>query len=156
MSGAFQPRDVLARWLPVALWATVISVLSSDAFRGENTATFLKPFLDLLLPGAAPATIEAAHAVVRKLAHVTEYAILALLVYRALERPERAATAVALGALVFCVLYATLDELHQSFVPSRGPSPLDVALDTLGAALGLAVRLALPRGRLSAGRRSPA
>ena len=150
------PVDALARWLPVAAWATVISVLSSDSFSGAHTATFLKPVFDLLLPGAAPTTIEAAHALVRKLAHVTEYAILAVLVFRALERAERAAVASALGALAFCALYASLDELHQSFVPSRGASSLDVALDTLGAALGLAVRLALPAGWLSAGRRSPA
>lgn len=156
MSPGFSSRDAIARWLPVALWATVISVLSTDAFSGEHTATFLRPFIALLLPGASPDTIVAAHAVVRKLAHVTEYAVFALLVFRALDRPGRAATAVALGALAFCAVYASLDELHQSFVPSRGASPVDVALDTFGAALGLAVRLATLARRISADRRSPA
>jgi VanZ family protein len=86
---------------------------------------------------------------------VTEYAVLALLVFRALAQPERSVLATALGALVLCAVYASLDEFHQSFVPSRGASPVDVVLDTFGAALGLAVRLAtLPR--VSAGRRSPA
>lgn len=149
-------RDTIARWLPVILWATVISVLSSDSFSGEHTASLLRPVFEALLPGAAPATIDAVHAVTRKLAHVTEYAVLALLVFRALERPGRSVAAVALGALVLCGLYASVDELHQSFVPSRGASPVDTVLDTFGAALGLAARLAtLPR-RISAGRRSPA
>lgn len=156
MSPSFTTRDVIARWLPVALWAVVISVLSSDSFSGEHTASLLRPVFEVLLPGAAPATIEAAHAVTRKLAHVTEYAVLAVLVFRALERPGRTATTVALAALAFCALYASFDELHQSFVPSRGPSPVDVALDTFGAALGLAVRLVTRPRRISAGRRSPA
>lgn len=156
MPPPFTTRDVIARWLPVALWAIVISVLSSDSFSGDHTASLLNPVFEVLLPGAAPATIEAAHAVTRKLAHVTEYAVLALLVFRALERPGRTTTTVALGALVFCALYASLDEIHQSFVPSRGPSPVDVALDVFGAALGLAVRLATWPRRFSAGRRSPA
>lgn len=155
MSPAPAPRDVVVRWLPVVAWATVISVLSSDSFSGEHTASLLRPVFEMLLPGAAPATIETAHAVTRKLAHVTEYAVLAVLVFRALERPGRAATAVALGALAFCAVHASLDELHQSFVPSRGASPVDAALDTFGAALGLAVLLAT-RSRVSAGRRSPA
>lgn len=152
---AASPRDLLVRWLPVVAWAAVISLLSSDSFSGDHTATLLQPLLALLLPGAGPETIAAAHAVLRKLAHVTEYAVLALLVFRALARPERSAGALAFGALAFCAVYASLDELHQSFVPSRGASPLDVALDTFGAALGIAVRLAT-RSRISAGRRSPA
>jgi VanZ family protein len=155
MRAAASPRDLLARWLPVVAWAIVISVLSSDSFSGEHTASFLKPVLALLMPGAAPETIAAAHAALRKLAHVTEYAVLALLVFRALSRPARSVAAIALAALAFCALYASLDELHQSFVPSRGASPVDVALDTFGAALGLAVRLAT-QPRVSAGRRSPA
>lgn len=148
-------RGVLARWLPVVAWATLISVLSSDSFSGKHTATLLEPLFAILLPGASPETITATHAVVRKLAHLTEYAVLALLVFRALERPDRSPRAVALQALLLCALYASVDELHQSFVPSRGASPLDVVLDTTGAALGLVLRLALSV-RLSAGRRSPA
>jgi VanZ family protein len=155
MSAAASPRDLLARWVPVVAWAAVISILSSDSFSGDHTATLLQPVFALLLPGAGPETIAAAHAVLRKLAHVTEYAVLALLVFRALAQPERSVLATALGALVLCAVYASLDEFHQSFVPSRGASPVDVVLDTFGAALGLAVRLAtLPR--VSAGRRSPA
>jgi len=94
------------------------------------------------------------HAVIRKLAHVTEYAILAVLVARALDEPGRAPDRVAAGTLAICAAYAALDELHQSFVPSRTGSPLDVALDASGAALGIALRAAALR--FSAGRRSPA
>jgi VanZ family protein len=94
-------------------WAAVIFALSSI----PSLSTGLG-FWDLLL---------------RKCAHVTEYAILAALLFRALERWR---SALALG-----VLYAASDELHQHFVRGRHASPVDVAIDTLGLALGLALSI---------------
>lgn len=145
----------LSRWLPVIAWVAVISVFSSDSFSGEHTREVLLPVLHALLPGAAPATLEAIHDVLRKAAHPGEYAVLGWLVARALEQPWRGTVAIALQALALCAAFAALDELHQSFVPSRGAAPTDVALDSLGAAAGLALRALLAR-RISAGRRWPA
>jgi VanZ family protein len=68
--------------------------------------------------------------VLRKLAHVTEYAILGALLLRALERP--------LPAFAVGVLYAASDEVHQHFVSGRHASPVDVAIDAAGIAIGLA------------------
>lgn len=133
----------------------MIALLSSDAFRGEQTGSFLLPLLGWLWPGASPATLLAAHAVLRKLAHVTEYAILAVLTCRALDDGTRTRGTVAATAFALCAAYAALDELHQSFVPSRVGSPLDVALDAGGVACGITLRSAA-RGVLSAGRRSRA
>jgi VanZ family protein len=146
---------LVARWLPVVLWAIVISVLSSDAFSGEHTSGFLLPLLHTVFPGASPDTLLTMHGAIRKLAHVTEYAVLAVLVRRALERPERSLAVVIGLALLLCAGYAALDELHQTFVPSRTASPVDVGIDILGAALGLGGGV-LVRSALSAGRRSPA
>jgi len=144
----------VSRWLPVVVWAGVISFLSSDPFSGEHTGGLLLPLLNAILPGASPETLNVVHAVTRKLAHVTEYAVLAVLVCRAVERPAQSRWQLAARSLLLCVALAVLDELHQSFVPSRVGSPLDVALDTAGAVLGVAVRLGFRE--LSAGRRSPA
>ena len=74
----------------------------------------------------------------RKIAHAAEYAVLGALLLRALGRPG---LAFALG-----VLYAVSDELHQTFVPGRAGSPLDVAIDAAGVARGRGV---------AAGRTSP-
>ena len=87
-------------------------------------------------PGWAP---DLAHAAIRKLAHVTEYAVLALLVARALDRPWRTRDAIAAIALAFCAVHASLDEWHQTFVPSRVGCVADAFLDTFGAALALAL-----------------
>ncbi len=67
--------------------------------------------------------------ILRKGAHMTEYAILALLLVRAVGRE---APALALG-----VVYAASDELHQSFVRGRHASPVDVAIDSVGLLLGV-------------------
>src|SRR3954447_16388606 len=74
--------------------------------------------------------------VLRKLAHMTEYAVLYLLWLRALpDAPPWVPVAIALG-------YAITDELHQGFVQGRHASPLDVAIDGVGIAFGYAaVRL---------------
>lgn len=85
---------------------------------------------------------------VKKTAHVLGYALLGVAYLRGLAggRPptwRQAALAVALAAL-----YGATDEYHQSFVPDRGANLLDVGIDTLGATVGVGVRLALQR-RLS-------
>jgi VanZ family protein len=81
---------------------------------------------------------------------VTEYAVLALLLWRVLRRPaapdvpswrwSHAGLALALAAL-----YAATDEFHQTFVPSRQGSVWDVLLDTTGAAIGLLCLWAIGR-----------
>ena len=91
----------------------------------------------MFLPGAQAETIEAIHGLVRKLAHVVEYAILGALVVRALDLPRRSLGSISVRALLLCGLFAGLDEFHQSFVPSRTGALSDVLLDTFGAALGV-------------------
>ena len=98
----------LTHWLPVVLWAGLIFALSSIPSLGTGLGVW-----DTILRKGAP---------------VTEYAILALLLVRAVSRE---APALALG-----VLYAASDELHQSFVRGRHASPVDVAIDAVGLLLG--------------------
>jgi VanZ family protein len=69
--------------------------------------------------------------VLRKLAHITEYAILGALLVRATGRPPL--------AIALAVVYAITDEVHQTFVPGRAGRPLDVAIDTVGICLGALV-----------------
>lgn len=77
---------------------------------------------------------------IRKAAHMTEYFVLFLLTHRLLiwHYPDRKMYGYA---LLFCGLYAATDEFHQSFVPGRGASIIDVGIDTTGAILALVVYL---------------
>jgi len=138
-SGEFQ--SAVWRWGPLILWMAVISGLSTDAFSAAETGRLLMPLWGWLFPGASPASLDLLHAVVRKGAHVTEFAILALLWYRALDwRGSGWRAKAALTAFVLAAGFGALDEAHQMFVPSRTASIVDVGWDSLGAVLGLIAR----------------
>jgi VanZ family protein len=122
-------RTFAKSWLPVLAWMFFIFIGSTDLLSAEHTSRFIGPFLRWFAPNVSDASIASVQLVVRKGAHLTEYAILALLIYRALRRFA--------PALMVAGIYAALDEFHQSFVASRTASPWDVAIDCLGAFLGL-------------------
>jgi len=86
-------------------------------------------------------TIERLHHDFRKCGHLTEYAILGLLVWRALHGTKSALPPWSWpkvgGTLTIVFLYAALDEFHQKFVPGRTPLVSDVFIDVAGAAIGL-------------------
>jgi VanZ family protein len=106
---------VLSVWLPVFAWAAVIFAFSSIPSLSSGLGVW--------------------DTVLRKGAHVTEYAILGALLYRAL--------AVEALALAIGTAYAATDELHQHFVRGRHSSPIDVGIDAVGVALGMLVWLRL-------------
>ena len=108
---------LLKSWLPVVIWAGVIFALSSIPSLSSGLGTW-----DLVL---------------RKLAHAAEFALLALLVWRALGRP--------CVALLATVAYAASDEIHQHFVRGRAGTPRDVAIDAAGALVGLSLYRGLRR-----------
>jgi VanZ family protein len=108
-------------WLPVVAWAALIFGLSSIPDLGTGLGGW-----DLVL---------------RKIAHAAEYAVLGALVVRA---TGRSGLAFALG-----VLYAVSDEIHQSLVPGRLGSPLDVAIDAAGVAVGIVLWQSLRARRLA-------
>jgi VanZ family protein len=130
----------LAFWLPPILWIGVILVLSTDGASGERTGRLLIPVLRAVLPGASPLQIEALHSVTRKIAHVTEYAVLAAMWFRAFARDSGwPAGRAGLAALAIAVAVAALDESHQTLVLSRTASLGDVGFDVLGALAATAV-----------------
>ena len=134
----------LNRWLPVVLWMGFILQVMSQSSLGSaaHTSRFIIPFLHWLLPHAAPETIDRLHFLIRKAGHLTEYAILALLAWRALQAmPGRTVFWMAGVAWVIAVAYAATDEFHQSFVPGRTASPHDVMIDAIGAAAALLIVL---------------
>ena len=127
-------------WLPPLLWMAVIVGLSTDAGSSEHTKSWLLPLFRILAPWATPAQLEALHWLARRLAHLSEYAILAALWLRAFVRGRNLSPrAAGLLALAISVAWAILDELHQSFVPTRSASLADVLVDTAGALIALTV-----------------
>jgi len=150
-SGAGVSRvEWLKRWWPALAWALVISGFSTGVFTAENTSRIIVPLLHWFFPYAAKATLFKIHFFIRKCAHFTEYFVLSLLVLRGIRagRPgTRFAWALLVVAIVAC--YASLDELHQRFVPGRTAAVGDVLIDTSGgAAAQLVAALVMVLGHL--------
>lgn len=129
-------------------------MFSTEAFSGEGTGRLIVPILKALLPGAAESTVATLHGIVRKIAHIAEFTLLAVLVGRALRRPGRSSSWVAWRVLALCGAWAAVDEIHQAFVPTRVGAVEDIALDLLGVMIGIATAAAT-QAKFSSGRRSP-
>jgi len=103
---------LVRHWLPVVVWMALIFVLSS--FSGSSLSDFGS--IDFL---------------VKKAAHVTEYAVLCLLFFRAFKLAMIPRKALAASAIM-AVIYAVSDEYHQTFVPLREGTVRDVFIDCIG------------------------
>jgi len=123
-------RERVRRWLPVALWALLVLGLGQGAFSADATGSRLLPLLRWI--GLDETAAAAAHAALRKGAHVAEYAVLGFLAERA------GSGALVAGAVALAV--AATDEALQAQRPERTGAASDVALDAAGAALGIAWR----------------
>ncbi|HEX3179372.1 MAG TPA: VanZ family protein [Methylomirabilota bacterium] len=118
-------------------WTGLVLFLGSVYFGADHTGVLLQPLFRALAPlvGVSPHTL---HALVRKAAHVTEYAVLAGLWFYALSE-RRSAMRASWIALLICLACAVADETHQAMVPNRTPSARDVVIDGTGALMALSV-----------------
>jgi VanZ family protein len=127
------PKRWLYYWLPVLLWMGLIFVASSQP----------------KLPFVLNKTVDF---ITKKAGHVTEYGVLAFLLWRAIPSTVSKATSghrskekgwPALpslrGAFFISLFYAISDELHQTFVPGRTGRLTDVGFDVLGTLFALAL-----------------
>lgn len=130
----------LWRYVPLVAWACFVLFASSANFSASNTSRILRPFLLWLFPEISEPSLALAHFFVRKAAHFTEYALLALLAARAFRTSSRAALARRwwLASFILVASVALVDEYHQSFVPARTGTVYDSLLDMSGGATALA------------------
>jgi len=132
----------LKYWLLVLIWLGFMFIGSTDALSAPHTSRFLVPFLRWLDPNISVTTLESIQFIIRKLSHLTEYTILAALLWRALRGRTNLRLKMSIlfsGAWFACAVFAASDEFHQSFVPSREASPIDVLIDIGGAFFGLVI-----------------
>ena len=130
---------LLKYWAPPIIWMAMIFWFSTDMFSGANTGSLLWKVVSFIYPGATQELFDSIHFSVRKAGHLTEYAVLALLLFRAFRSgsQERWRLRWALSSLLVAFLYASLDEFHQTFTRRRTGSFYDSLIDTSGAATAL-------------------
>lgn len=109
---------LLKYWLPPILWGLIIFSFSSLQV-GSSNEIYWKDF------------------VIKKTAHIVEYAILAVLLYRAMISSDVEKKKAIIFTILIVSLYGFTDEFHQSFTPGREPRIRDVIIDTIGGALGV-------------------
>jgi VanZ family protein len=127
-------------WLLLSVtWAVIIFNLSRAPYSSGSSARFISLVLDWLSVSLLPENLGLLNNLLRKSAHLTEYAVLAVLLYNSLKPvgEHSCSRKAAVWALLASGSYSITDELHQLFVPGRHASLVDCLLDTTGAFLGL-------------------
>jgi VanZ family protein len=130
---------LLKYWAPPIIWMSAIFFFSTDAFSGDNTGSLLWKVVAFIYPGVTHELFDTIHFFIRKAAHFTVYAVLALLLFRAFRSGAGARWRWnwALSSLLIAFFYATLDEFHQAFTRHRTASIYDSLIDTSGALVAL-------------------
>ena len=124
-------------WIPLILWLVVIFIFSTDAFASSETSRVITPALQFFFPWLSNVEAESWHGVIRKLGHITEYFVLAVLTYRVLKQYISDLIQAKLRTLSFALFAGTFDELHQRFTLFRTTSPLNIGYDCLSAVVTL-------------------
>lgn len=126
-------------WLAAGLWLGLIGVESTDWLSSARTGSFLYFWLVRLLGPINPLAFEIFHHDLRKAGHIIGYAMLSLFFFRAwkstLPAVDWAPWSVRWAGIswVMTALVASLDEWHQSYLPSRTGTFWDVILDSTAA-----------------------
>ncbi len=147
----FKLRGRLFRYIPLVLWVGVILFASTSYGAMSNTSRVIRPLLHFLFPTASEETITIYHGFLRKLAHLTEYSILAFWASRAFWNSTKPLLQKYWYAFSFLtvVLVASVDEYNQSFDTLRTGTPYDVLLDALGGAVMIGILLVFKRSQSS-------
>jgi VanZ family protein len=134
-------RNVVKYWLPVIFWMGFVFWMSTETFSSQNTFSPVETVLRFLFPKISFQGMDLIHALIRKSGHVIEYFIMGLLLFRAFR-----SNSIVLWkwrwsffAVIGVALWAASDEFHQSFIPTRTASAMDVAIDTAGGVLSQVV-----------------
>ena len=138
-------RDKIKYWFPVFLWIVFIFWMSTSMFSAQNTYLFFEPLLRFFVPTISHKEIIFFHIILRKLAHLTEYFISGLLLFRAFYKgsDKKSVWLWAASSLLVVAIIATGDEFHQSFVFTRTASLVDVGIDIFGGFLAQGVNVLL-------------
>jgi VanZ family protein len=126
-------------WIPVALMMSLMYLFSTDLFSSEHTARIIEWIMKLFKDDAGGPDLGETNFAVRKFAHFFEYAVLAVLLFRALRAGDGRRWKISWAAFAFFILaiWSLLDEFHQTFTKTRGGSVYDSMIDSSGGLFAL-------------------
>ena len=146
----------LLAWVAMLFWMIVIFGFSAQTAEDSSAISggLIRQVIETVMPDFSEMTAEKQEAiveswqtVVRKMGHMAEYTVLGVLswITMGFHFPRmrwRVGVAAGIG-----LLYAITDEVHQIFVPDRGPGVLDVFIDFAGVCIGIAIAALITRWR---------
>ncbi len=125
-------HKIIIKWLFLLIWMIIIFLFSNQANSGEITHNVIQNIIPL------PTNItNIINFIIRKMAHLTEYFILAILTINLLKEYTTKQNIIIIVSIIFCFTYATTDEFHQSFIANRTSSFKDVLIDTTGSLIAI-------------------
>ena len=135
--------NLLRAWWPAAVWVVLIAIESTDSFSSDSTGRMLYALVTRLFGHVDLAQFILVHRLLRKGGHVLGYGMLCLLLFRGLRASFQQIGVwvwrTALFAWMATVCVASMDEWHQTFIPSRMGSPRDVLLDSTAGLIFLLI-----------------
>ncbi len=134
---------IVLSWLLVIAWMIMIFSLSAQvADKSNDLSTGITEKIFIVVDNVfEDLSLESFNHYIRKTAHFSIYAVLGLLLMQALKRSSYTKDISFIVTLTIGIVYAISDEFHQSFVPGRGPSAVDVIIDTSGVLVGIVLFL---------------
>jgi VanZ family protein len=152
----FSRLEPILNWIPALLSVAMIAGESTATMSADNTSNWLYPLWTWLFGPISASAWAVVHHLIRKTGHFVGYGIVSITFFYGWKktlggatRPPRAILISAAARAVLCaVIVATLDEYHQSFLPSRTSSPIDVCIDACGAIVAQLLLLGILRPTL--------
>jgi VanZ family protein len=127
--------NLLRAWWPAAAWIVIITFESTDLFSAEHTGSMLYAWLTRLFGAIDLYTFRVFHHYLRKTGHVVGYGMLGLLLLRGWRatfgRSRAMLWRTSLLAWLGTAFVASMDEWHQSYIPSRTGTWRDAVLDSV-------------------------
>jgi VanZ family protein len=151
------PKGAWKQWVPALIWIAIITIESTDLLSSEHTSNLLYAFATSVLGPVSPLVFELWHQLLRKAGHFVGFFVLSYLLFRAWRAtlPLRGTGPWSLPwarvSLLTSMMVATLDEWHQSTIPSRTGNFPDVLLDSGAALVAQIVLWLLLRNRKTPG-----
>ena len=116
--------------LLLIIWILVIFMMSSfNSTASSKQSNFI---VNIIVNLFNIENVKMVSKIVRKLAHFTEYLILGILCINLCRKKKDIYL-----AIIFCILYAISDEVHQIFIHGRAFQVMDIMIDSCGAILGI-------------------
>jgi VanZ family protein len=133
--------QIVLDWVPAALSVLMIALESTASMSAENTSQWLYPLWVRLFGQITPAHWNEVHHLIRKTGHFVGYGLVSVAFFYSWRQTlHRMAVKhwtlwrrASVLAVLCTLLIAISDEYHQSFLPSRTSSPVDVGIDLCGA-----------------------